>query len=62
VEKETLSSDFIWPTTAHPAFDPDWLLLRRIFFIDGDKTKYVSVGFYTARAYQPLVEFGAVRS
>jgi hypothetical protein len=60
-EEETLSPDFLWPTTAHPAFDPDRVLLWRIFFIDGDKTKYVSVCFYPARDYQPLVEFGAVR-
>jgi hypothetical protein len=42
-------------------FDPNRLLLRRIFFIDGDKTKYVSVGFYPARDYQHLVEFGTIR-
>jgi len=46
-----------WP--ANPAFDPKRFLLRRIFFIKEDKTKYVSVGFYSARDYQPLVEFGA---
>jgi hypothetical protein len=60
-EEEPPSPDFIWPNTAHPAFDPDRGLLRRNFFIDGDKTKYVSVGFYPARDYQTLVEFGAVR-
>jgi hypothetical protein len=41
-DEETLSPDFLWPTTAHPAFDPNRILLRRIFFIDEDKTKYVS--------------------
>jgi hypothetical protein len=59
--EEALSPEFLWPATTHPAFDPDRVLLRCIFFIDGDKTKYVSVGFYPARDYQPLVEFGAVR-
>jgi hypothetical protein len=57
-EEEALSSD-IWP--ANPAFDPNRVLLRRIFFIDGDKTKYESVGFYPSRDYQPLVEFGNIR-
>ena len=46
---------------ANPAFDPKRVLLRRIFFIKKDKTKYMSVGFYTALDYQPLVEFGAIR-
>jgi len=48
-----------WP--ANPAFDPKLVLLRRIFFINEDKTKYMSVGFYPARDYQPPVEFGAFR-
>ena len=48
-----------WP--ANPAFDTKWVLLRRMFFKNEDKTKYVSVGFYPARDYQPLVEFGAIR-
>jgi len=29
--------------------------------MNGDKTKYVSVGFYPAFDYQPLVDFGAIR-
>ena len=37
------------------------MLLRRLFFINSDRTKYVSAGFYLARDYQPLVEFGAIR-
>jgi len=32
-----------------------------MFFINDDKTNYVSVGYYPARDYQPLVEFGAIR-
>ena len=56
-----VSSDIcpFWP--ASPAFDPQRVLLRRIFFINSDRTKYVSVGFYPAPDYQPLVEFGAIR-
>ena len=32
-----------------------------MFFINEDKTKYVSVGFYPARYYHPRVEFGTIR-
>jgi hypothetical protein len=39
-------------------FDPQWVLLRRVFFLNKEKSKYVSVGFYPALDYQPLVEFG----
>jgi len=44
-----------------PAFDPKRVLHRRLFYIDEDRTKYVSVGFYPTRNYQPFVEFGAVK-
>ena len=47
--------------TNNPAFDPNWLLLRRLFFVVDDRTKYVSVYFYPPRGYLPLVEFGVVR-
>jgi len=47
-----------WP--GNPAFDHKRVLLRRMFFIFEDKTKYMSAGFYPARDYQPLVEFGAI--
>ena len=46
---------------ANPAFDPKRILLKRLFFINGDKTKYVTFGFYPACDYQLLVEFGAIR-
>jgi len=39
--------------------DPNKVLLRRVFFLDPDKTKYISVGFYPARNYQPMVEIGS---
>ena len=32
-----------------------------MFFINDDKTNYVSVCYYPARDYQPLVEFGSIR-
>jgi hypothetical protein len=45
-----------------PIFDPKRVLLRRVFFVNADKSKYVSVGFYPARNYEPMVEFGSVRN
>jgi hypothetical protein len=51
----------IWVQPVSPLFDPWRVLLRRIFFIDSDKTRYVSVGYYPARNYSVLVEFGGSR-
>jgi len=48
-----------WPP--NPAFDPKWVLLLRNFFINDDKTMYVSVSYYPTRDYPPLVGFGAIR-
>jgi hypothetical protein len=48
-----------WP--AHPAFNPERQLLRRLFFINENQTKYVSICFYPARVYLPQGEFGVVR-
>jgi hypothetical protein len=42
----------------NPAFDQNRALLRRVFFLDDNKTRYVSVAFYPAMGYQPMVEFG----
>ena len=41
-----------------PAFDPNRALLRRVFFLDENKTRYVSVPFYPSMGYMPMVEFG----
>jgi len=38
----------------------DCLYISYLLFINADRTKYVSVGFYRARDYKPLVEFGAI--
>ena len=43
-------------------FDPNKVLLRRVLFLDPEKTKYISVGFYPSRNYQPLVEIGSPKS
>jgi hypothetical protein len=45
-----------------PAFDPKSVLLRRIFFLNEDKSKYVSIGYYPARNYERMVEFGCLRN
>jgi hypothetical protein len=42
-------------------FDPS-RVLRRVFFFDEKKSKYVLIGFYPACDYQVLVEFGGQRS
>ena len=36
-------------------------MLRRVFFIAEDKSKFVSVGYFPARGYQPLAEFGGAK-
>jgi hypothetical protein len=41
--------------------NPNRAMLRRVFFIAEDKSKYVSVCFYPAPVYQPLAEFGVVK-
>jgi len=40
-------------------FDANRVLLRRVFFLDPEKTRYISVEFYRAKKYQPLVEIGS---
>jgi hypothetical protein len=45
-----------------PIFDPKGVLLKRVFFVNADKSKHVSVGFYPARNYEPMVVFGSVRN
>jgi hypothetical protein len=47
--------------TASTAFDPNKVLLRRVFFIREDKTKHVSVGYYPTKDNQPFVELGGAK-
>jgi hypothetical protein len=35
------------------------VLLRRVFFLNTTKSKYLSVRYYTVRVYEKMVEFGA---
>ena len=37
------------------------VLLRRVYFLNEEKTRYVSVGFYPSENYRVLVEFGGPR-
>jgi hypothetical protein len=37
---------------------PERVLLRHVFFLNAEKSRYVSVGFYPARYYRVLTEFG----
>ena len=41
--------------------NPNRAMIRRLFFIAEDKSKFVSVGYYPARGYQPLAEFGGAK-
>jgi len=41
--------------------NPNRAMLRRVFFITEGKSKFVSLGFYPARGYQPLAEFGGAK-
>jgi hypothetical protein len=45
-----------------PALDPNRALLRRVFFLNEDRNKYVSVAFYPEQGYAALVEFGAAKA
>jgi hypothetical protein len=44
-----------------PLFDPHKVLLRRIFFLDSDRTEYLFVGVYPAKGYDALLEFGGCK-
>ena len=37
------------------------VLLRRVYFLNEERTRYVSEGFYPAENYQVLAEFGGPR-
>lgn len=55
------SSDICAYWSTSPAFDHQKVLIRRLFFINSDRTNYMCVDFYPARNYQPLVEFCVIR-
>jgi len=41
--------------------NPNRSMLRRVFFIAEDKSKFVSVAYFPDRGYQPLAEFGGAK-
>jgi len=53
-------STHVWKSSQRRSAIPT-AMLRRVFFIAEDKLKYVSVGYYPARGYQPLAEFGGAK-
>ena len=53
---DTTTSPVSYTAATSLLFDPNRGLLRRVFFLDPDKIRYISVGYYTSRNYQPLVE------
>ena len=57
---EQLENNMCTCWTANPTYDPKCVLLRRLFFINEDSTKYVSVGFCPARNYMTPVNFRVV--
>jgi len=45
-----------------PVLDPNRALFRRVFFLNDDRNKYVSVAFNPAQGYTALVEFGTAKN
>jgi hypothetical protein len=41
--------------------NPNIAMLRRVFFIAEDKSKFLLVAYFPARGYQPLAEFGGAK-
>jgi hypothetical protein len=62
VEAPTLDTCSFPVENISPEFDPNRVLLRRVFFISEDKSRYVSVGLYPTQNYQPFIEFGGNRN
>jgi hypothetical protein len=54
--------DFETDICSSPAFDPNRALLRRVLFLNEERTKYISVAFYPAQGYAAHVEFGAAKA
>ena len=46
----------------NPTLDPNRALLRRLFFLNDDHSKYCSVAFYLSQGYAALVEFGTAKN
>jgi hypothetical protein len=63
-KRSTRKCNRVAPTPTRPGENP-WALralLRRVHFINAQKSRYVSIGLYPAHDYQVLSEFGGSRS
>ena len=54
------NSTRVWSVSTVLA-NPNRAMLRRVFYIAEDKSKFVSVAYFPARGYQPLAEFGGAK-
>jgi hypothetical protein len=45
-----------------PILDPNQTLLRRVFFLNEDRNKYISVAFYPQQGYSVMVELLTAKS
>jgi hypothetical protein len=61
VRAQAIDTCYSFVEAVSPAFGPNKVLLRRVFFILEDKAKYVSVGYYTTKDYQSFVELGGAK-
>jgi hypothetical protein len=46
----------------NPTLDAHRALLRRVFFLNDDRSKYCSIAFYPTHGYSALVEFGTAKN
>ena len=58
---ESAKCSLIFQESISLTFHPTRVLLRRVFFVNEGRSRYVSVGFYPARNYQVLVEIRGPR-
>jgi hypothetical protein len=63
-KRETSASDMCsFPLEGiNPSHDPNQALLRRVFFLNEDRNKYVSVAFDPEKGYTVHVEYGAAKT
>jgi hypothetical protein len=58
---EVINPHLLVPPLLPPPPAIDRVLFRRAFFINPERTKYVSVGFYSSQNYEPYLEIGGAR-
>jgi hypothetical protein len=63
--KRRTEDTMIRPTVAESnicTLDPNPALLRRVFFLNEGRNKYISVAFYRQQGYSVLIELGVAKS